>query len=298
MARLIFAGSPSVATPYLERLAVSHDIVAVVTRTDAAIGRKRIVTPTPVAQLADRLGLNVIKTNSLRGVTLPDSDAGVVVAYGGMVPSAALSQPRFGWLNAHFSLLPTLRGAAPVQRGLWNGDAETGLTVFSLVEELDAGPIIYQRPIPFIEMETASEALTRISRETADEVNQVVNRFVAGEVVSHEQSGPVTFAPKFQREDGRIDWNADASTVVNRIRAVTNEPGAFAFHGENQIAVLRVGICDDIHLEPGVVSVNEKRVCVGTATSAIELVTVKPAGKSEMSGPDWARGLHATTRLT
>ena len=295
---MIFAGSPSVATPYLERLAENHDIVAVVTRLDAAIGRKRVVTPTPVAQLANRLGLTVIKTNSLRGVSLPDCDVGVVVAYGGMVPSSVLAQPRFGWLNAHFSLLPALRGAAPVQRGLWNGDSETGLTVFSLVEELDAGPIVYQRPIPFVEMETASEALTRISHETADEVNEVVGRFVAGDIVSHEQSGPVTLAPKFRREDGRIDWTSDAPTVVNRIRAVTSEPGAYAVHGENQLAVLRVVLRDDIQLEPGVVGVIEKRVCVGTATSAIELISVKPAGKSEMSGPDWARGLHATTRLT
>jgi len=298
MARVIFAGSPSVATPYLERLAENHDIVAVVTRLDAAIGRKRVVTPTPVAELANRLGLTVIKTNSLRGVSLPDCDVGVVVAYGGMVPSPVLAQPRFGWLNAHFSLLPALRGAAPVQRGLWNGDSETGLTVFSLVEELDAGPIVYQRPIPFVEMETASEALTRISHETADEVNEVVGRFVAGDIVSHEQSGPVTLAPKFRREDGRIDWTSDAPTVVNRIRAVTSEPGAYAVHGENQLAVLRVVLRDDIQLEPGVVGVIEKRVCVGTATSAIELISVKPAGKSEMSGPDWARGLHATTRLT
>ena len=295
---MIFAGSPSVATPYLERLAGNHDIVAVVTRLDAAIGRKRVVTPTPVAELANRLGLTVIKTNSLRGVPLPDCDVGVVVAYGGMVPSSVLAQPRLGWLNAHFSMLPALRGAAPVQRGLWNGDSETGLTVFSLVEELDAGPIVYQRPIPFVEMETASEALTRISHETADEVNEVVGRFVAGNIVSHEQSGHVTLAPKFRREDGRIDWTSDAPTVVNRIRAVTSEPGAYAVLGEHQLAVLRVRLRDDIQLEPGVVSVIEKRVCVGTATSAIELISVKPAGKSEMSGPDWARGLHATTRLT
>jgi methionyl-tRNA formyltransferase len=185
-----------------------------------------------------------------------------------------------------------------VQRGLWNGDSETGLTVFSLVEELDAGPIVYQRPIPFVEMETASEALTRVSHETADEVNEVVGRFVAGDIVSHEQSGPVTLAPKFRREDGRIDWTSDAPTVVNRIRAVTSEPGAYAVLGKHQLAVLRVRLREDVQLEPGVVSVIDKRVCVGTATSAIELISVKPAGKSEMSGPDWARGLHATTRLT
>ncbi len=298
MARVIFAGSPAVATPFLVALAEQHDIVAVVTRRDAPVGRKRTITPTPVAALANDLGLTVIKTNSLRGVALPDCDLGVVVAYGGLVPSGALIRPTFGWVNAHFSLLPALRGAAPVQRGLWNGDSETGITVFSLVEALDAGPILYQRAIPFVNGETASEALERIAVEAADELSAVVSRFVSGDLTPRDQAGEISYAPKFSRDDGRIDWLLDSRVVVNRIRAVTKEPGAFTNNGDSQLAVLRARVCPDVTLEPGVVRVVDGCVCVGTNSTAVELVTVKPAGKTEMSGVDWARGLHAPTRLT
>lgn len=256
------------------------------------------MTPTPVASLADELGLTVIKTNTLRGLALPDCDLGVVVAYGGLVPAGALSVPRAGWINAHFSLLPALRGAAPVQRGMWNGDTETGITIFSLVEELDAGPILYQRAIPFLDDETASEALDRIAIDTADELTAVVSQVISGDLEPKAQRGNATYAPKFTRQDGRIDWFTDATVVVNRVRAVTSEPGAFTSIGDIQLAILRVRPSNDVVLEPGVVSVTDGRVCVGTASTAVELLAVRPAGKSEMSGMDWARGLHGQIRFT
>lgn len=298
MARLVFAGSPSVATSYLRELAIEHEIVCVLTRTDAPVGRRRILTPTPVASAAEELGLTVIKTNSLKGVALPAADLGVIVAYGGMVPGELLRHPTAGWVNVHFSMLPALRGAAPVQRGLWNGDKETGITVFSLVEELDAGPVFYQRPIAFEENETASDVLHRIARDTAPEVAAVVNRIIDGELTASEQSGQVSFAPKFSREDARIDWNRDAIQVLNRIRAMTTEPGAFTEYRTNAVTVIRARSASDVALRPGEVSVVGSTVCVGTATTAVELVTVKPAGRSEMSGSDWARGLHDSVRFS
>lgn len=298
MARLIFAGSPSVATPYLRALADEHEIVCVVTRNDAPVGRKRIVTPTPVADVADELGLHTVKTNTLKRTVLPDSDLGVVVAYGGMVPHDMLQQPTAGWVNVHFSLLPKLRGAAPIQRGMWNGDTETGFTVFSLVEELDAGPVFFQRPIPFDEGETASEALERISNDTAIELVSLVGRVISGDVTPHEQSGAVTFAPKFSREDGRINWSLDASTILKRIRAVTVEPGAFTECESIVLSVVRAGPADDVTLSPGELRIVDNRCCVGTASTAVELVTVKPAGRAEMSGADWARGLRSSVRFS
>jgi methionyl-tRNA formyltransferase len=130
MAKIVFAGSPEVSVPYLRALAAVHEIVLVITRDDSPVGRKRVITPTAVANVAEELGLPVLKANGLRGIEIPDSDLGVVVAYGGLVPDALLDHPAHGWINAHFSLLPALRGAAPVQRGLWNGDPSTGITIF------------------------------------------------------------------------------------------------------------------------------------------------------------------------
>src|SRR6478609_2753316 len=144
--RLVFAGTPAAAVPSLQRLAESHDIAAVVTRPDAPLGRRRTLTPSPVAQSAVGLGLPVIKTARLDDaataeISALEADLGVIVAYGGLVREPLLSAPRAGWINLHFSLLPAWRGAAPVQRALIAGDQVLGASVFQLVAELDAGDV-------------------------------------------------------------------------------------------------------------------------------------------------------------
>lgn len=297
MARIIFAGSPDVAVPYLRALAAAHDIVAVVTRTDSPVGRKRIISPTPVAVVADELRLPVVKANSLRGVELPDSDIGVVVAFGGLVPDAMLDEPVHGWINAHFSLLPALRGAAPVQRGLWNGDASTGISIFQLVSELDAGPLFHQREIFFEPGETATEALSRISHITVDDVVDTVDGIISGELESHPQQGSQTFAPKFGRDEGHISWLMPAQTIDHRIRALTDEPGAFTFHGDIRIGIVRARLSYADSGDAGSVSVANGHVYIGTGDGTIELLEVKPAGKNAMSAMDWARGLRDETVL-
>ena len=297
MAKIIFAGSPDVAVPYLRALAVVHDVVLVITRDDSPVGRKRVITPTAVAVAAEELDLPVLKANSLRGLDIPDSDLGVVVAYGGLVPDALLDEPVHGWINAHFSLLPALRGAAPVQRGLWNGDSSTGISIFQLVSELDAGPLFHQREIFFEPTETASQALARISSITVDDLVDTVDGILTGELESHEQVGLTTFAPKFTRDEGHINWLMPAVTVDHRIRALTTEPGAFTFHGEQRIGIVsaRLSYAESGHA--GTISVANGHVYVGTGDGTIELITVKPAGKTDMTAIDWARGLRGETVL-
>ncbi|MEY4319736.1 MAG: hypothetical protein RL378_840, partial [Actinomycetota bacterium] len=133
----MFAGSPVVAVPYLRALhGAGFDIRAVVTRNDSRQGRKGVLTSTAVAAVAEELGLSVVKTNSLRDVDLPEVEIGVVVAYGGLVPPPLLAEPAHGWVNVHFSVLPKYRGAAPVQRALWDGEPTSGISIFRLVEDL------------------------------------------------------------------------------------------------------------------------------------------------------------------
>jgi methionyl-tRNA formyltransferase len=298
MARIIFAGSPDVAVPYLRALASLHDIVAVVTRTDSPVGRKRVITPTAVAAVAEELGISVIKANSLRGIDIPESDLGVVVAFGGLVPDAMLDEPTHGWINVHFSLLPALRGAAPVQRGLWNGDSSTGISIFRLVSELDAGPLYHQREIFFEPGETSTEALARIAAITVDDLVDTVDGIVAGELEAHPQEGPQTFAPKFGRDDGHINWLMPATVVDHRIRALSDEPGAYTFHGENRIGIVRARPSYAESTYAGTVTVANGHVYVGTSDGTIELLEVKPAGKNTMPAIDWARGLRGETVLS
>ena len=184
--RIVFAGSPAAAVPSLRALIDGpHEVVAVVTREDAPLGRKRVLTPTPVAELAARSGIRVIKANRLSSVEQElldlDADLGVVVAYGGLIREPVLSAPRHGWINLHFSLLPRWRGAAPVQRAIMAGDAETGAAVFQLVPELDAGPVFAMESVAIGRVQTAGHLLQSLSVSGAALLARVVDAIASGD---------------------------------------------------------------------------------------------------------------------
>ena len=299
--RLVFAGTPDAAVPSLRRLAASaHEIVAVVTRTDAPLGRKRILTPSPVARAADELGLPVIKADRLdaaatEAIGALEPDLGVIVAYGGLVREPLLSLPAHGWINLHFSLLPRWRGAAPVQRALIEGDAETGVAVFQLVAELDAGDVFAQVPLRVPEGITAGELLDDLAVRGADVLEGVVDGIAGGSARAVPQVGEPTSAPKLTLEDGRIRWDEPREAVLSRVRGVTPEPGAHTTIADARLKVLAVRPAPDgaESLDPGALAFVGRAVLAGTATDPIVLETVQPAGKGAMAAADWWRGLRA-----
>lgn len=295
--RLVFAGSPEAAVPTLLALARSrHEILAVITRADSPQGRKRVMTPTPVARAADELGLRVIRANRLdaeveSAIRELSPDLGVIVAYGGLVREPLLSLPRLGWINLHFSLLPRWRGAAPVQRALIAGDEITGASVFQLVPQLDAGDVyghLTQRVDPH---ETAGDLLASLAESGASLTTGVVDSLEAGTARAEPQAGDITLAPKLTIDDGRVDFARHRDVVVNQVRGVTPEPGAFAEFDGGRIKLIEVRATGGgPTLAPGEVASIEGRVFAGTSTDAVELVTVQPAGRSAMPAPDWVRG--------
>jgi methionyl-tRNA formyltransferase len=295
--RLVFAGSPAAAVPSLRALAASpHEILAVVTREDSPQGRKGILTPTPVATVADELGIPTIKANRLAGdaterIEALRPDLGVIVAYGGLVREPLLSAPRLGWINLHFSLLPSWRGAAPVQRAIMAGDDLTGASVFQLVPELDAGDVFGMLTEPIGALQTAGNLLDSLATSGADLLARVVDNLADGSARAEPQVGDVTLAPKLSLPDGAIDWNRDARLVSAHIRGVTPEPGAFTELDGARLKVLEVAIARDAQRrEPGEFALDGKTLVVGTATDPLELVTVHPAGKKAMRATDWWRG--------
>jgi methionyl-tRNA formyltransferase len=294
--RLIFAGSPAAAVPSLRALAASeHEIVAVVTRDDSPQGRKRVLTATPVALAAEELGLPVVKSDRLGPVQdeliALGADLGVVVAFGALLREPLLSAPRLGWINLHFSLLPRWRGAAPVQRAVMAGDDRTGSTVFQLVPELDAGPILGMDVAAIGRHQTAGQLLDALATDGAGLLTRVVDDLAAGRAVPTEQEGEATLAPKLTLADGRIDWSAPGETVAARIRGVTPEPGAFTEVDGDRLKVLRAALAlGSAALAPGTVEVREGRVLAGTSDVPIELIEVQPAGKRGMAAADWMRG--------
>jgi methionyl-tRNA formyltransferase len=299
--RVVFAGTPSVAVPSLELVAAAHDVAAVITREDAPVGRKRVLTPSPVADAAESMGLDVIRANRLdEAVTARiaelEPELGVIVAYGGLLREPLLGTPTHGWINLHFSDLPRWRGAAPVQWTVISGDREAGASVFQLVAELDAGPVFARLSTPVGAHETAGALLNRLAVSGGALLHDVVAAIGAGTAEARPQEGQGSYAPKLGQEDGRLDLGRPADEVYARFRGVTPEPGA---HLELEGMRLKVLDCaplrDHRSLASGTVTADGRRVLAGTADAPLELLEVQPAGKRPMRAADWWRGVAAET---
>ena len=294
--RLVFAGTPAVAVPTLRLLAERHEIVAVVTRPDAPRGRKRVLTPSPVALAAEELGLPIIKAARLDAeatglIAAAVPQLGVIVAYGGLVREPLLSTPDLGWINLHFSLLPAWRGAAPVQRALIAGDAELGASVFQLVEALDAGDVYASRVFDVPADATADVALEVLAAAGAPLTAEVVDAIEAGTARAQPQTGTVTHAAKLTLEDGLLDFSRPLDEVYARFRGVTGEPGAHTSIDGARLKILDAHPADDSEqLAPGAMVGTKHEVLIGTGTTPLAVTRVQPAGKAAMAAADWWRG--------
>lgn len=301
--RLVFAGTPAVAVPTLRSLAAEHEIVAVVTRPDAPLGRKRVLTPSSVAAAADELGLPVIKAARLDDeataqITALQAELGVIVAYGGLVREPLLSAPTHGWINLHFSLLPRWRGAAPVQRALIAGDDEIGVAVFQLVPALDAGDVFAMHTVDIDPLATADAVLDMLAVDGAALTRDVVAGIAAGTAVAVPQRGEPTLAPKLGLPDGLLDWGAPLTEVFARFRGVTPEPGAHTTVAGDRLKILAAApAADEEPLAPGHVRAIRSALLVGTATAPLAVTRVQPAGKGAMAATDWWRGLRDTAGI-
>ncbi len=302
--RLVFAGTPDVALPSLLALLASrHDVVAVVTRPDARAGRDRTLTASPVATLAAERGLETLKparagdADFLARLTELAPDCCPVVAYGGLLPQRALDVPPGGWVNLHFSLLPAWRGAAPVQRSLMAGDQVTGATTFRLVKELDAGPTYGLFTETIRPDDTAGSLLERLAEHGAGLLAATLDGIEDGTVEERPQPVEgVSHAPKLQVHEAEIDWSRTAYAVDRHVRGCTPAPGAWTTLDSDRIKVAPVSMRAEMaELGPGDVAVGKSAVLVGTATHAVELTHVQPAGKPRMRAADWARGLRRTS---
>lgn len=297
--RLVFAGTPEVALPSLRALLASrHEVVAVVTRPDAPAGRGRARHASPVASLAVEHGLEVLKPERpgdpafLERLTAIAPDCCPVVAYGALVPRAALGIPRHGWVNLHFSLLPAWRGAAPVQHAVWHGDDVTGATTFLLEEGLDTGPVLGVVTETIRPTDTSGDLLDRLSVSGAGLLVATMDALDSGIMAAARQPADgVTFAPKITVEDAAVDWSQPAVRVDRQVRACTPSPGAWTTLSGVRLKLGPVAmLADDTSLAPGELGVDKDRVRVGTATHAVVLGEVQAPGKRPMAAADWARG--------
>lgn len=292
------------AVPSLDALdKAGFQIVAVLTRPDAPVGRKRVLTPSPVAARAMELGIEVIRAAKVDAETTQRiaefaPDVAAIVAYGGIVPKAALGVPTHGWVNLHFSLLPAWRGAAPVQRSIIAGDDVSGAATFQLEEGLDTGPVFGTLTETVRPEDTAGDLLERLSISGAVLLSQTLSAIDAGQAAPQPQTGEISLAPKLTLDDGRLDWQQPALALNRRARGVTPEPGAWTTLDGQRVKLEPVTLRPDIKdLPPGSIKVDGKSVLVGTGSHAVELGRIQPAGKKMMSPADWARGLATPERV-
>lgn len=302
--RVVFAGTPEVAVPSLDAIAKSgHELVGVVTRPDAPSGRGRRLTPSPVAVRAEELGLPVLKPEHPRDPEFQDQlralapECCPVVAYGALLPQSALDIPPHGWINLHFSVLPAYRGAAPVQRAIWEGEEVTGATTFRIVKELDAGPTFGVMTQTIRAEDTAGTMFDKLAEGGAGLLVTTLDGIADGSLEARDQPADgATYAAKITVDDAQVDWTHPALGIDRQIRACTPGPGAWTLlrnaQGEGERFKLGpVTPTEDPALEPGVLEVRKDAVLVGTGTVPVRLGPVKPFGKKEMAAADWARGV-------
>jgi len=318
--RLVFAGTPQTAVPALDALLASrHEVAAVLTRPDAPAGRgrhvesspltRRHVESSPVARRAAQAGLEVLTPARARDPQFLDRlrqiapDCVPMVAYGALIPQAALDVPAHGWVNLHFSVLPAWRGAAPVQHAILHGDDVTGASTFRVVAELDAGPVYGVLTEPVRPTDTTGDLLDRLAHSGAQLLAATLDGIEAGtlEAVPQPAEG-VSFAPKVTPADARVDWKLPAHVVDRLIRACTPEPGAWTEHDGARLKLGPVslagpvslpGSADAQDLAPGEVLAAKHDVFVGTGSRPVRLGEVQAEGKRRMMASDWARGLRS-----
>lgn len=300
--RILFWGTPDFAVPSLLALdEEGHEVVGVVTQPDRPAGRGRKLTPSPVKEVAESQGYPILQPEKPRGeefveeIRALEPDFSVVVAYGHILRPDVLEVPLMGSINVHASLLPALRGAAPVNWAIIRGHEVTGITVMRMVEAMDAGPILYQIEEPIGPEETASDLTGHLSQLGAEGLVETLVLLGVGVGEEREQDEEeATYAPKIDRETARLDWELDAAAVSNWIRGLDEVPGAWSLLDDEPVKLFRpLPEAEAEHdAEPGeILEADPKEgLRVAAAGGAVRIREVQPPGKRRMEAAAWIRG--------
>ncbi len=297
--RIAFMGTPEFAVPCLQKLIDSgHEITGVFTQPDKPQGRKMILTPPPVKTLALENGLTVYQPVKMRDGTAlemlkeANPDLVIVVAYGKILPKEILEYPKYGCINIHASLLPKLRGAAPIQWSVINGHAKTGVTSMQMDEGLDTGDMLISSELEIGENETAGELHDRVSALGAEVLEETIKKLIAGELKPEKQNhDEFTYAPMLSKELSPIDWNLTACEVHNKIRGLSPWPSAVAVLNGKKVKIHKSVLTCENGGVAGEIVANGKRLVVSCGDGkCIEILNVQAEGKKAMSAADFMRG--------
>jgi len=296
--RVLFWGTPQFAVPPLRALiGEGFEVCGVVTQPDKPQGRSRTIVPPPVKVVALEEKLPVFQPETPKDkefeqmFQLMQPDISIVVAYGHILPKRIIDFPRLGTLNIHASLLPALRGAAPIQAAIRNGLTETGVSIMRMVPALDAGPVLLTSRTPILPDETYGELRERLAEVGALALIEALALLDLGEAKETLQDDALaTYAARVTRDTARIDWHQPAAAVSCAIRAYDPQPGAFTTLRDADVKLFGANVVSDHHAPPGTVLPLSDRLVIACAEGAVVIQDVQPSGKRRMAAADWLRG--------
>lgn len=300
MTRIVFMGTPAFSVPILRMLVEEgYDVISVVTQPDRPVGRKKVLTPTPVKEEALRLGLPVYQPQKLKNpeelqaVLDLEADLVVTAAFGQILPTEILETPKLGAINVHASLLPAYRGGAPIHQAIIDGQKKTGVTIMYMVDRLDAGDIISQTTVPIEKHDHTGSMFEKLSAAGTELLKATLPSIIEGtnERIPQDES-LVTFARNISREQERIDWNRSAEEIYNQVRGLHPWPVAYTSFKQDNMKIWWSEIAEDTGTgNPGeVVRLTEDAVHVQTGKGILAITELQPAGKKRMSAKDYLTG--------
>ncbi|MCT8607116.1 methionyl-tRNA formyltransferase [Glaesserella parasuis] len=300
---IIFAGTPDFAATHLQALLNSeHNVIAVYTQPDKPAGRGKKLQASPVKQLAEAHHIPVYQPKSLRKeeaqaeLQALNADVMVVVAYGLILPEAVLKAPKYGCLNVHGSLLPRWRGAAPIQRSIWAGDTETGVTIMQMDIGLDTGDMLHKVTTPILATETSASLYTKLAELAPPALLEVLNGLTSGQFKPEKQQDEqANYAEKLTKEEAKLDWNMTACQLERNIRAFNPAPMAYLTlmvnEVEERIKVYQAEVLPHQEKAVGtVLAVDKNGIQIATQQGVLNITQLQPAGKKPMSVQDFLNG--------
>lgn len=293
--KIIFAGTPDFAARHLDALLASeHQVVGVFTQPDRPAGRGNKLTPSPVKTLAQSHAIPLFQPKSLRPVENQqlvaelEADVMVVVAYGLILPQAVLTMPRLGCINVHGSLLPRWRGAAPIQRSLWAGDSETGVTIMQMDVGLDTGDMLFKLSCPISAQDTSATLYDKLAQLGPQGLLETLTQLAEGRAQPEKQDdAQANYAEKLSKEEARLDWQLSAAQLERCIRAFNPWPVSYFLIDDQPVKVWQASVLPHVTGEPGeIITADKQGIQVATAEGVLNLQLLQPAGKKPMSAQD------------
>lgn len=304
MTKIIFMGTPDFSVPVLKRIMdEGYEVIAVVTQPDRPVGRKKVLTPPPVKVEAEKYGIPVYQSEKIRNeadlaeILALKPDLVVTAAFGQILPNELLEAPKFGCINVHASLLPELRGGAPIHYSILQGKEKTGITIMYMAEKLDAGDILTQAEVVIEEEDNVGTLHDKLSQVGSDLLAETLPKLINGELTPIKQDeAKATFASNIKRSDERIDWTRTGQEIYNHVRGLNPWPVAYTLLEGNVLKVWQAKKLPGMkESAPGtIIDVCEEGVVVATGNETAILITeLQPSGKKKMLAKDYLRGAGA-----